>query len=335
MNKMSDDKGWFEDSVAETPKKYRVIIPKSERIPDERITEEYVKNFKMTETQEKILDLVYRFRMLDTKDLQKALGYKSYGRFSTQLKILHEARFLDRRRRPLELRLETKGQNGENQIFHMLDLAGAYFIKIYYGFEKLSDVKWSATENMVKFEYAVHSLKISEAYARLTEAARAVDEKGNRLHPDDKIIDAWSDKHLYIRYYSGKEYYFYPDMFFKYYRDKKLYGFFVEMDQGTMAMTGSPNTTSFDTKVHYYEGYKATQKTYFNFNVMPKCLVITTTRERAEGLARAVAAKQKEIEQSGVRFLFTTSALWNKDPLGTIFIDQNFEENKRAQTMFD
>jgi len=333
---MNDEKIWdTEEKKDDAPKKKRIIIPKDERIPDDQINEEYVKNFKMNELQSKILDLVYRFRMMDSKDIRKALGYKSKTRFASNLKRLHEARFLDRRRRPFELRVQLRGQDGVNEVFHMLDLAGAYYIKMYYGFEKLSDVKWSENENVVKYDYAVHSLKISEAYARLEEATREVDENGNRKYPDDKIIDAWSDKHLYIRYYSGKEYTFYPDMFFKYYRNKKMYGFFVEMDQGTMAMSGSPNTASFDAKVLYYEGYKESQKTYFNFQVMPKCLVITTTKMRAEGLAKAVKAKQAEIGKSGVTFLFTFSAAWDKDPLGQIFIDQNFEENQKVRTMFD
>lgn len=333
---MSDENNWnFETKNDDVPKKKRIIIPKDERIPDDQINEDYVKNFKMNELQSKILDLVYRFRIMDTKDIRKALGYKSKTRFSTNLKRLHEARFLDRRRRPYELRVQSKGQNGVNEVFHMLDLAGAYYIKMYYGFEKLSDVKWSDAENLVKYDYAVHSIKISEAYARLEEAIREVDEHGNKKYPDDKIIDAWSDKHLYIRYYSGKEYTFYPDMFLKYYRNKKVYGYFIEMDQGTMAMKGSPNTASFDAKVLYYEGYKESQKTYFNFQVMPKCLVITTTKARAEGLAKAVKAKQTEIGKSSVTFLFTFSALWEKDPLGPIFIDQNFEENQKIRTMFD
>lgn len=319
----------FENKIDNVPKKKRhIIIPKSEQIPDSEIDENYVKNYKMTELQKKILDLVYRFRMIDTRDLQRALGYKSNSGLSKNLRKLHEARFLDRRRRPLELRYQTKGKNGENQVFHMLDLAGAYFIKIYYGLEKLSDVKWSDTENLVKFDYALHSLRISQVYSRLSESVR--ESSG-----DDKIIDAWSDKHLYIRYYSGKEYYFYPDMFFKYYKNKKAYGFFVEIDMGTMAMSGAPNTSSFDSKVNYYEGYRENNRTYFQFRHMPKCLVITTTKARAQGLARAVKEKQVHLNKKGVTFLFTSFALWEHDPTGQIWIDQNFEENKKFQTMFD
>lgn len=326
---------WNIDETENKRVRKKIIVPKHNRIPDEKINEEYVRKCELTTMQKKILDLVYRFRMMDTKDIQRALGYKSYTRFIVGLKDLHEKRFLDRRRRPFDLRFETRGQNGEYQLFHMLDLAGVYFIKDYYGFEKLSDVKWSAAENEVKFDYAVHSLKISEAYSRLEEAINVKDDKGKKIYMGDKIIDAWSDKHLYIRYYSGREYVFYPDMFFKYKKDNKVYGFFVEIDQGTMAMRGSANTTSFDDKVVYYEGYKENKSSYMGFNNMPVCLVITTTKQRAEGLAKSVKAKQNEIGKSGVTFLFTFAALWDRDPLGRIFIDQNFETNPKTLSMFN
>lgn len=316
-------------------KKGKTIIPLKDRVPVEKIDSQYVIKAELNEQQKRILDLVYRFRMMDTTDIQKALGYKSYGRLTSSLRKLHKLRFLDRRRRPAEKRFDSKGANGEYELFHMIDYAGVQFIKDYYGMEKLSDVKWRPEENQVKFDYAVHSLKISESYARLAEAVRATDSNGNPLHPDEYIIDAWSDKHLYLRFYSGKEYVFYPDMFFKYYKDKKAYGFFVEIDQGTMAMTGSPNTTTFDDKVMYYEGYRESKSNYLGFAKMPKCLVITTTKERAEGLAKAVKAKQIELDKAGVRFLFTFNQLWDINPFGAIFIDQDYETNRKAISMFD
>lgn len=326
---------WMLNQEPKKRTRRKPIINRKNRIPDELIDEEYVRNCELTTMQKRVLDLVYRFRMMDTKDIQRALGYRGYTRFITGIRDLYDKRFLDRRRRPFELRMETKGKNGENQLFHMIDLAGAYFIKDYYGFEKLSDVRWSPSENEVKYDYAVHSLKISEAYGRLEEKTREKNEDGERLYPKSKVLDAWSDKHLFVRYYSGKERIFYPDMFFKYQVDNKVYGFFVEMDRGTMAMQGSPNTTTFDDKVFLYEGYKENKSSYMGFSTMPKCLVITTTKKRAEGLARAVKAKQTELGKNGVHFLFTFEALWERDPLGNIFIDQNFETKPRIMNMFD
>ncbi len=318
-------------------KKRKVVIPHDQRIPDSEITEEYMsREIKLLSNQQRrILDLVYRFRILNTKDIQKALGYTGYPRFVSQLKKLHEKRFLDRSLRPMDLRIKTKGKNGENELYHMLDLAGAYFIRDYYGLEKLSDVKWSERENRVSYDYALHSLKISELYAKMEEELKVTDEEGREKYPGEKIIEAMCDKHLYIRYKDGRDYCFSPDMFFKYYRDNKVFGFFVEVDRGTMAMQGSANTKSFDQKVFYYEGYKENKSDYLGFSYMPRVLVVTTTKKRAEDLAAAVKAKQNEIGKSGVMFLFTFFSVWEKNPFGKIFIDQNYGEEKIVRTMFN
>lgn len=303
-------------------KKKMVIIPQALRVRDEDITDEYLRKIHLTEAQKRIIDLVYRFRMMNTKDIQRALGYKAYSRFATQLRKLYEMRFIERKLRPLDLRLKTKGQNGENELYHMLDIAGAMFIRDYYGYEKLSEVKWSQRENEVKYDYAIHSLQISEVYSQLVVAVRERNEKLSLKYGEDRIIDAIADKHLYIRFHSNKDYNFSPDMFFKYIRDNKVYGFFVEVDRGTMAMQGLLNTEAFDSKVAYYEGYKESKSDYFGFNVMPKVLVITTSVQRAEGLAKAVREKQKELGKSGVEFLFTVFKLWADDPFGKIFKDK-------------
>lgn len=306
----------------------KIILPYSERLPDSDITEEYVLKFPVNEMQTKILDLVYRFRMIDTKDINLALGYKSYPRLTENLKELHRGRFLDRRRRPAELRREAGGGGDENQIFHMLDLAGCYFIKSYYAMDKLSDVKWSLENNRVKFDYALHSIKISWAYAKIAAAAREVGAN---------IFEAWCDRHMRLRFTTTKEYTFYPDMFFKLIKEKRTYGFFVEIDMGTMAIQSLENTSAFDQKVFYYEEFRNSGKSYLGLNTMPKCLVITTTTQRAESLAKSVKLKQDELGKSGVTFLFTTFASWNKNPLGKIFIKSDFDQNQNRQffSMFD
>ncbi len=315
--------------------KRKRIFKKHELPSDDIITDEYVEQFLLNRMEKRIIDLIYRFRALDTKDIQLALGYKSYPNLVTALKKLYVNRFITRRARPYELRVETKGQNGENQLFHMLDKAGVIYIKNYYDLEKTQDVKWALRDNEVKYEYMEHVLENAHAYAVLEAAIKNNNSKKNNITRKDKIVEAWCDRHLYLRFYNGKEYHFSPDAFYKYYTDGKVYGFFVELDRGTMSVSGTPNYGTFDDKVFFYEMYADAKKEYLGLSKMPTCLVITTTKDRAVALAKSVRAKQQEINRHKVKFLFTTLKLWEHDCFGKIFISSHFEENKTPYTMFE
>lgn len=304
-------------------KKHKIILQEALRRPVEEIDRSYVDNYYINDTKAKIIDMIYRMRFMNTKDIQRALGYKSYSDLTKILRVLYEDRFLNRRMRPYELRMA-----GEKEVYHMLDIAGALFIQNYYGLRELDEVKWHERDNRIKFDFANHSLAISKVYSRLEEAAK---------NNNDLLRDAYCDRHLFTKFYYGKEFQFAPDMFFKYKKGNKVYGFFVEVDLGTMAATGSINTNSFDQKVAIYENFKKANKSFFGFSAefFPRVLVLTTTRARAENLALAVKKKQDEIKKNDVVFLFSVLSLFEKSPLEKIFIDTSYSNTENIRNMFE
>lgn len=322
-----------EQKKEELKKHKRTNIRDLEKTKDEFINSKYIADAKLKNIEKKIIDLIYRMRMMNTIDIQVALGYKSYSDVAKHLRRLYMLRFLERKQRPLEVRLTEKGQNRSNEMYYMLDLAGALFIYEYYDFYKQSEVKWEKREISTKYEFELHALKVSEVYARFENAIQERIEKFKIPKNQERIVDAVCDKHLYLKFTDTKAHYFAPDMFVKYMTDNKLYGYFFEVDRGTVAMQSiSKKTSSFDKKVAFYEGFRENQKEYLGFSKMPKVIVITTSRSRAEQLKTAVVEKQRELGKNGVEFLFTVDILWEKNPFGKIFINN---KDELVKTMMD
>lgn len=291
---------------------------RQETLSDEAITDDFVLNYPLKDRHKKIIELIYFMRMMNTSDIIKASGYsKNYARDT--LRELYQNRFIFRQIRPYEDRM-----NMDRELYYMLDKAGAMFIRDYHGLSSLDDVKWSVRDQKIKYDMAKHGLKIGTIYAQIEGSASK--EK------DTKIIEAYADRHLYTKYkYNNKNYSIVPDMYFRIKKSNIIYSYFMEVDMGTMAMSGLQNTTSFDKKVLYYETFKRSPEASLKFNVFPRVLVITTTLERAEKLAKVVKAAQTELDMKEVDFVFSFFDIFKENPFGKVFIDSN----GMTKTIFD
>ncbi len=290
-----------------------------ERIDVKLINDDFVVDFPLTEFQKIAIEIIYNMRTVKLSQLKDMTGY-SYQYITSYMLKLHVNRFVERM-----FPLKTRDQKGTEEAYFMLDQAGAIFISGFYELP-MKEVIWNRRDNLIKYDKLNHAFEISAARAAVERSAR---ERG------DKIINCVCDRHLFLKFkYEDNEFSVRPDMYFTYVENNRHFNYFVEIDLGTMAVTGNSfKTEAFDNKVAYYDAYKFSGEYRNKFNVFPRVLVITTTTDRAEKLLEAVRVKQK----SGVEFLFTTLDLWADNTLNKIFIkakDANGNDNK-PMSMFD
>lgn len=276
-----------------------------ERVDTKDINDDFVVDFSLSTFQKKAIEVIYNMRAVTMGQLVDITGY-SYTYATRQMLQLHINRFVERIFPPKE-----RYQKGTNEGYFLLDTAGAIYISGIYEIP-MKEVRWIRRDNLIKYEKLTHTLQISRSRARLEVEARK---------KDHKIINCVSDRHLYLKFkFEDRDFILRPDMYFQYVDDKKSYNYFVEIDLGTMAITGpSPKTMAFENKVEYYEAYKLSRAYKERYNGFPRVLVVTTTTDRAEKLMRAVQARQK----TDVEFLFTSLALWQENPTLGIFLKTN------------
>lgn len=273
-----------------------------ERIDIEQINDNFVVEFKLSVFQRKAIEIIYAMRAVKMSQLVDITGY-SYKYITKQMLLLHINRFVERTFIPTK-----KDQKGTNESYFLLDEAGAIYIAGTYEIP-MKEVRWIRRDNLIKYEKLNHTLQISDIRASIELEARK---------KDMIVTNCVSDRHLYLDYkFEDRNYVLRPDMYFRVVNNIEKYHYFVEVDLGTVAITGhSPKTTAFEDKVEYYEAYKLSGAYKDYYNAFPRVLVITTTTDRAKKLMEAVRNRQK----TQVEFLFTTLALWKEHTLGPIFI---------------
>lgn len=274
-----------------------------ERVDPKEINDDFVVDFPLTTAQIISIEVIYNMRTVKMSQLQDITGY-NYKYLTAQMADLHRNRFVERK-----FPTKDKDLKGSNEAYFMLDTAGSIYVSGYYEIP-MKEVLWSRRDNLIKYEKLNHAFHISGIRAEIEKKAR---------ESEDKILNCVCDKHLYLDFkLDEKKLILRPDIYFKYLDTdmQKQFHYFVEVDLGTMAMSGhSSKTYSFDNKVQYYDAYKTSGEYRNRFNVFPRVLVITSTTDRAMKLLAACRTKQR----AGVEFLFTSLLLWNENCTGPIF----------------
>lgn len=284
-----------------------------DRIDSKEINDEFVVNFPLSPFQKRALSIIYDMRAVTTSQLVRITG-NNYDYAVEKMLQLHLNGFVLRKFPRREI-----GQGGSNEAYYLLDRAGAIFIAGSQGIG-LKDVKWELRDNLIDFEKLTHTLQISEIRAILEQEAK----KNNHI-----IENCLSDRHLYISFtYEDKNYYLRPDMFLVYNDKFNLHIYLCEIDMGTMAIKGfSRKTSSFIDKIPTYEALRLSGEYKKYFEVYPRILVFTTTKNRALQMADAVNERQ----QTKAEFLFTTFDFFKDNSLGRVFKKANGE----VTSMFD
>lgn len=263
------------------------------------INERFILEFKFSLVQKEAIKLVYEMRILSTSQLSKILN-RNIVYVREQLLILYKNRFLYKIN-------NSSFEEGNKEAYWMLDTAGALFIAGAYGI-KVKQLNWNIRDNLIKFEKLSHSLKISEIRTKLEIAAR---EKSH------KIESCFCDRHLYYEFSSeNKKYVLRPDMFLVYNDGSKIYQYFFEIDMGTMTISGPKNRTSVViSKIPKYEGFKSSGEWKQYFEVYPRVIFLTTTKNRALYMVDAI----KRVQTTDQEILISTLGFFEENPLGDIF----------------
>lgn len=270
---------------------------KVDRVDEKQINIQYINSTITLEIQKKIIETTYLLRFVRSDQIAKVTGYDLIY-IRKILNFLYKHRFIDRIF-PYEEVLYEKKRQGSAKGVYMLDEAGKILVSGMYDIP-LSEVKWRPEENLIKYEKRKHTLECSEIIARIHEECR---------NAGYKVIEFSGEKHLWMQYsYQDSTYEFEPDVYFKIQTDKHKCSFFVENDEATMSIP------SFLAKIPKYENYRLSGQYVSRYEVFPRVLVLTPTKQRALSLATEVSKRQK----TKVDFLFT----WHD-----AFYEKPFSEN--------
>lgn len=271
------------------------------RIDPKGVDESFILSFKFTTFQKEVIKMIYEMRVLSTSQIVTIFS-KNANYVRSQLLQLYKNAFLFRIFQP-----ESIG-NGSKEAYWMLDRGGAMFIAGAYGIS-MKKLNWDVRDNLIGFEKLAHAIQISEVRTRFECAAK---EEGAHIET------SFCDRHLYYEFMDGdKKMAVSPDLFITYNSGDKLYQFFFEIDRGTMAVTGPRSRRSVViSKVPKYEKFCASDEWKPYFEVYPRIIFLTTTKQRAKYMADAI----KKSRETDLEFLVSTFEYFNEDPLGEIFI---------------
>jgi hypothetical protein len=285
------------------------------RIDPENLTERFIKEYPYSPFQKKVIITVYKMRAVRLNQIARIMNYHpNYIR--RELKDLYENRFVDRNFM-WEEKVQEKKNQGSAEGIYFLDEAGKVAVSGFLD-KDLKDIKWKLMENLVNYDKLKHTLECSEVLAKIYEECR---------NANLSVIDFLCEKFLWVKFsYQNTQYEFCPDMYVKIMKDKFAYSFFVENDNATM------DVKSFLSKVPKYDNYKISGQYETDYDVFPRVLVITTSKERALTLAKEVGKKQK----SKVEWLFTWHDIFYEKPFSDkTFIHTSVEQYPRTYSLFD
>lgn len=285
------------------------------RYDPQLIDERFIKDFNYLPFDRKVIELVYKMRAISTSQITRITGYNAnYVR--RELTNLYFHRFLDRVY-PYEQKVIENNNLGSVQGIYFIDEAGRVALSGFLDSE-LKYIKWKPIENLVKYEKLKHTIECSEILAKVYEESKKAGYS---------VLDYASEKFLWKKFnYQNTKYEFCPDMYLKIMKDKYAYSFFIENDEATM------DVRSFLTKVPKYDNFKLSGIYEEEYDIYPRVLVITTSKDRALTLAREVGKKQK----SKVEFLFTWHDAFYELPFGSnTFIHTSVDMLPRTYSMFD
>lgn len=285
---------------------------KPRRIEEKLVTEDFVGEFKYSRAMKRIMELVYKMKVMKISHIANITGYH-IRTVRDAVKILHINRFLFRQFPP-----SLRSEYGSHEGYVMLDRAGKIFIAGLYNIP-ISEVKYNAREHVINANYLEHSFMINET--------RVEFEKFARSH-GDIAIDAVCDKHLFYRFHKGSvEMKIRPDMLMKLSKKDKEKHYFFEIDRSTEAiMAISSKTVGFNRKIEAYEEFmKSREYEDYGLQSFPEVIVIADTSDRVLKLLKTI---EKMIH---VKVYFTTLELLQEDFTGEIFA--TLDENKKPMSL--
>lgn len=281
----------------------RVII--SRKIPKyERKITPNQKKINLTNREKQVLIALYYHRCLTTRQLAEMFYF--YGVDDSinkqreviarrSLRKLFNAEYIDRF-------YVDVGTGGTSQGHIVLDSKGAHLVAALLGVSYRS-LKWEYQMNEVRLPYLEHLVDINDVYIDFLRAARE-----NR-HETGEFRTEQHCKHTFQ--YWGSQVICNPDAYGQYwYSESEGFHYFLELDNGSMTLP------VFQKKQRRYTAFYASQNYKGIYDEFPYILTVTTSKERMYQLRDVIYA----IDNTDLKWLFTTKEEISKEPLGTIWI---------------
>jgi len=288
---------------------------KPERIDEHLVTEDFVGEFKYSRAMKRIIELVYKMKVMKVSHIAETTGYH-IRTVRDAVKVLHINRFLYRQFPP-----SLRSEFGSHEGYVMLDRAGKLYIAGLYDIP-LREVKYNPREHVINTNYLEHSYMINETRIEFEKYAREI---------KTIKIDGVCDKHLYYRFFKGqREFKLRPDMLMRMSTGDKERHFFFEIDRSTEAvMALSSKTVGFNRKIENYEEFMISRAYEdYGLQVFPEVIVIAETRERVMKLLKTIVNLQH------VKVYFTTLEMLQNDIIGDIFVTLNAEKQPVSLSLF-
>jgi len=263
----------------------------------------------LTKRDKEALIAIYYHRCLTTEQLAEMFFmYDGKGNLNNQASLIARRRL----RKMFDFCLvdrffiDVGENNGSSQAHIVLDTLGA---KIVAGLLNLplSELQWRYEMNETRLPYLEHMIKINNCYLCLLRMARNHGHEMTVFHTENHVRHEFK--------YWNQRIVFNPDAYGQYWMGDDGFHFFLELDNGTMT------PAVFQKKHQRYTTFYASEEYSKHYENFPLVLTVTTTWERAIQLRKLI----QKVDDTDVEWYFTSEDLFEKNPLGAIWLGK--EEN--------
>lgn len=263
----------------------------------------------LTPRDKAVLLSIYYHRCLTTRQIAEMhYKYSAKGLENSQSELIARRRI----RKLFDSQLIDRffvdiGTEGTSQGHIVLDKLGS---KVVAGLLNLSDkeISWTYEMNEARLPFLKHMVDVNNFYIFLLRKARAYKHEVTGYRTENHV------RHSFI--FWGKKMACNPDAYGQYwFSEDEGFHFFLEWDNGTMS------APVFQRKHQRYTAYYASGEFKSIYGEFPLILTVTPNLDRALKLRDAIYG----IDNTDLRWLFTSAELASEDPLGSIWYGKQKE----------
>ncbi len=244
-------------------------------------------NFRITETDLKILQDLADYRFLDTRQLLALHSQVSERTMQRRLQLLYHAKLLER---PVQ---QFSYFQPSNYIIYSLGKKGT---KLVFSDRRIEN-NWTEKNNRIKPFFLLHSMMISNFRVVLNLALKEIEGLKLTNWQEDGLLDRVQ--------VDGKRLPIAPDGFFTLETERHYFHYFLEADRSTMTLDRFLNKAKAYWRWWQVEGHERK----FNINHF-RVLTITISEDRKNNL-RKITKKADSRNVGSEMFLFACEKSYN------------------------
>lgn len=242
-------------------------------------------------TTEQITEIHFKFRECDL------VKENSQAQIVTRrrLRKLFDYQLIDR------FFVDVRENNGSSQAHIVLDRLGARIVAGLLNCP-VEELYWRYEMNEARLPYLQHIIEVNDFFLQLLRMARRMGHEVGRYLTENLT--------RYEFRYNGARVVLNPDAYGTYFTDDSGFHFFHERDRGTMTLS------TFQRKQRRYAAFYESEEYRKYFETFPLVLTVTPTWERAIALRDCIY----EVDNTDIRWFFTSDDLVKANPLGSIWL---------------